>query len=60
MWLGDIVGMVCEVLTRHRLGAWVPFVCGEFGRFERAQCRYCRQGFVRPQRLSDIDWTKEA
>jgi hypothetical protein len=44
--VGGIIGLMCEKLTGHRFGAWVPIPPPP--RFEQAQCR---QWYVRPQRL---------
>lgn len=52
--MGDIIGLFCEKLTGHRFGPWVQvddyYADRSLGRlrFERAQCRWCRQGYVRP------------
>jgi hypothetical protein len=52
-----MLGFLCEILTGHRLGPWVPFFDPEVPRlrFERAACRWCRERFVRPRRLTPIE-----
>jgi hypothetical protein len=62
--MGDIIGMLCEIITRHRFGAWVQVddLYSAQSRvrllFERAQCRWCRQWYVRPM-PSPWKWTEE-
>lgn len=56
--IGSIIGDLCEMLTGHRMGPWTQI--GETGidnRFNRAQCRWCRQWYVRPRPLAPIDWS---
>ncbi len=54
--MGEIIGIICEILGGHRMGPWEPFELPEaqFARFERSRCRWCRQGYVRPQRLGPL------
>jgi hypothetical protein len=56
--MGEIIGLLCERLTGHRMGPWVPLVVPEsqYARFERSRCRWCRQGYVRVQRPAGIVW----
>ena len=50
MWIPAIIEMTCERLTGHRFKTWSPYPLPEapMARFEYAQCRICRGGFVRP------------
>jgi hypothetical protein len=53
--IGMLIGMLCEMLGGHWLTPWVPFACPEhaFLDFEHAQCKGCRQWYIRPRRLGD-------
>jgi len=54
--MGEILGLLCEKLTGHRLTFWVPMIIPDTPllRFEEARCHWCRQRYVRGQRLADI------
>lgn len=49
--MSSLIGMVCEIVTGHRFGAWAPFTVPEsqFARFQRATCHLCRQTSIRPE-----------
>lgn len=55
----EILGLMCEKLTGHRLTPWQRMEIPEnpLLRFEYARCRWCRNGYVRPMLLPDLpDW----
>lgn len=58
--MGAIIGIICEMVTGHRLGPWMRMSMPDepLLRFEHARCRWCRQGYVRPMPLADIDCTQ--
>lgn len=57
--MGTILGAICDTLTGHRMGRWVPMTDDAQIRFEHAQCHWCRQWHVRPMRLADHPWLRE-
>ena len=54
--MGEILGLCCEKLIGHRFPAWTPMTIPGVAllQFEEAQCRWCRQRYVRGQRLEDL------
>ena len=51
--MGTLLGITCEMITGHRMGLWLPYLIPESprARFEYSQCRWCRQKYIRPQKL---------
>lgn len=56
--MGQILGLLCEMVGGHRFGPWVPFAIPEspYADFERAKCQWCRQGYVRSRPIDLAKW----